>query len=196
MGIPVATLEHYRLLAQKEPAFASGNRFLDLGSQDVQDGPPEKWYSPRAALEKLGLTYDCIDLDGRHGAWRLDLNVCTAEDVGERYDIIANHGTTEHCFNQYNCFKLIHDLLNVGGLMMHEVPVGGVPSAFERPVDCFYYYSRGFFLDLAKANSYEVMNCHVHGDPAECNGLALSVYLRKVVDQPFVAPIQGMHMGR
>ena len=58
--------------------------------------------------EWLGVTeYDSIDADGLYGAHVFDLN----KDIGEsynfkkQYDLVTNHGTTEHVFNQYRCFK-------------------------------------------------------------------------------------------
>ncbi len=101
----------------------------------------------------LGIkNYECIDSDGHFGAHIFDLN----KDINKEYkykkkfDLVTNNGTTEHIFNQYTCFKNIHDLTKVGGYMFHAVPfIGWLEHGF-------YLYSASFFLDLAFINNYEV----------------------------------------
>jgi len=46
-------------------------------------------------------------------------------DHGGSFDVVLNCGTSEHVFNQYNTFKIMHDAARVGGLMCHAVPMTG-----------------------------------------------------------------------
>jgi cyclopropane fatty-acyl-phospholipid synthase-like methyltransferase len=59
----------------------------------------------------------------------LDLNHdIVPEDWRSRFDLLINAGTTEHVVNHDNAFRVMHDLVKVGGFMIHEVPVAGFAS--------------------------------------------------------------------
>jgi hypothetical protein len=66
------------------------------------------------------------------------------------YDVVLNFGTTEHIFNQWNCFEVIHDACKVGGTMYHDLPANGYLT------HGYYSYTPLFFKDLAEANQYTV----------------------------------------
>jgi hypothetical protein len=108
--------------------------------------------APLAAVlwKHLGLSYASIDIDGSPGSIPLDLN---HDDVpGEHrmaYDVVTNFGTTEHVANQLNAFKIIHDLTQVGGVMIHNLPSQGY---FNHGL---VNYSPKFFWMLARSNDYE-----------------------------------------
>jgi hypothetical protein len=69
----------------------------------------------------------------------------------EHFDVVLNFGTTEHIINQMNCFRVMHDALKVGGIFFHQLPsVGWVDHGYFCYHDCF-------FVDLAKANDYEIV---------------------------------------
>ncbi len=68
----------------------------------------------------------------------------------EYYDVILNFGTTEHIFNQWNSFEVMHDAAKVGGIIYHQLPASGY-------LDHGYYcYTPLFFKELAEANGYVV----------------------------------------
>jgi hypothetical protein len=128
MGIGPRIISLYRRLkAEGEEAFTDGNSVCDLGSQDLQPGKDKlQWTNAAVLVKELKLRYVCIDLNGKYGALQLDLNTCTAQDVGRRFNVVTNFGTSEHVFNQANVFKLMHDLCLTGGLMLHCSP--SIPS--------------------------------------------------------------------
>ncbi|MDO8788022.1 MAG: TylF/MycF/NovP-related O-methyltransferase [Sulfuritalea sp.] len=69
----------------------------------------------------------------------------------EHFDVVLNFGTTEHIINQMNSFRVMHDALKVGGIFFHQLPsVGWVDHGYFCYHDCF-------FVDLAKANEYEIV---------------------------------------
>jgi len=71
----------------------------------------------------------------------------------ERFDIVLNFGTTEHIINQYNCFKVAHDALAVGGIAVHQLPsIGWIDHGY-------FCYHRALFKDLANTNDYELLDC-------------------------------------
>lgn len=80
-----------------------------------------------------------------------DLNFqALSPDQQEQFDIVLNFGTTEHVFNQYNCFKVIHEAAKPGAYMFHQVPCTGWLD------HGYWVYSPRVFMELAEANGYEV----------------------------------------
>jgi hypothetical protein len=73
----------------------------------------------------------------------------------EHFDFVTNIGTTEHVFNQANCFKVLHDLTDVGGIMAHAVPFAGLEN------HGLFKYSMKFFTALAKENDYDCLDAWV-----------------------------------
>jgi hypothetical protein len=83
----------------------------------------------------------------------LDLNFDSLPEMHrERYDVVLNFGTTEHIFNQWNCFTVIHEATKVGGVIYCVLPMTGY-------LDHGYFcYTPLFFKDLASANEYEIVD--------------------------------------
>lgn len=156
----------------------------------------------------LNFDYRSVDLDGSPGAIPLDLNVdpCPPDMLGKAA-LVMNCGTTEHICNQFNAFKVIHDLTAVSGIMIHALPSQGYLN------HGLVNYSPKFFWHLSAANGYvwedfdfdqspvsyptpdnivsEARRFN-HGKNMEQFRFAdagLFVVLRKVIDIPFVAPI-------
>jgi hypothetical protein len=158
--------------------------------------------------EHLGLRYGCIDLDGNFGALPLDLNFdAVPPDHRGRYGLTTNHGTTEHLLNQYNAFKIIHDLTKPGGLMLHGLP-------FTVHLDHgFFNYQPNFFEALARYNSYKThgiwvaldwkLSSFVPWEPQLLDYLVMNgktthlllVLQEKLHDTEFCVPIQGVYEG-
>jgi hypothetical protein len=154
----------------------------------------------------LGFTYHCLDLDSQFNSIPLDLNFdpCPPEHVG-KYGFVTNHGTSEHILNQYNVFKVMHDLTMPGGFMLHAVPFS---VHLEHG---FFNYQPNFFDALARYNSYEVSGIWVGPGwqvasfiPWEPNLLdylvlnaqtthLLVALVQKKYDRLFCVPFQGVY---
>lgn len=94
--------------------------------------------------------YTAIDLLPPND-YRVQQDLNLPFDLGKRFDVCINDGTTEHVFNQANCYKAIHDHTAPGGVMIHWTPcLGWVDHGL-------YNVQPGFFHDLATANGYEVL---------------------------------------
>jgi len=228
MGIGPGVLSLYAMM-RRDGFLRSDMKIVELGSQvlvchgnqqavlnifDAFGVPrPESWEvktlaegSPaRTLFERLGMEYSCIDATGEHGALKWDLNFdgCMEEYRGQ-YQLVTNHGTTEHVLNQFNSFKMVHDLAAKGGLMMHALP-------FLSYVDHGYFnYQPNLFLDLARANGYELLGMWLNIDknlthliPWERNlekhlqieksDSLLLVLFRKNLDEEFSAPFQAVY---
>jgi hypothetical protein len=163
---------------RKDSIFSNMNSVAELGSQDMgvrgyeallehciaqfssKPAGPEECAtlaigSGRDFHQRIGASrYLAIDPDSRHGALPLDLNFdkVPAEHFG-RYDLVTNHGTTEHVLNQSNAFEVMHDLCKPCGLMIHILPFHGL-GYLEH---CFFSYHPGLFEDLALANDYSLL---------------------------------------
>lgn len=98
-------------------------------------------------------TYTTIDINGEFGALVYDLNKDVQEVYGYRatFDLVTNFGTSEHCFNQWQVFRNLHNCCKVGGYMLHTVPTQGWGG------HCFFRYDKNFFQDLAQANNYDLL---------------------------------------
>ena len=109
-------------------------------------------------LLAAGFPYTSIDIFERPHNMVVDLNFFSVPpEMKERYGLVLNFGTTEHVFNQANCFQVIHDFTAVGGMMFHQVPSTGC-------VDHGYFiYSPQFFVDIARSNGYDVIDIWCSG---------------------------------
>ena len=90
-----------------------------------------------------------IDLNARDGSLPLDLTKpIQIDNIGGPFNLVTNFGTTEHVPDQYPCFKNIHDLCSVGGLMYHVVPRVNYwdgKGCGCKKAHCPYYYDSDFF---------------------------------------------------
>jgi hypothetical protein len=89
------------------------------------------------------IEYASIDVcPGLKNTEILDLNFDTLPGrMRGHYDVVLNFGTTEHIFNQWSCFEVMHDALKVGGVVYHQLPASGY-------LDHGYYcYTPLFFKD-------------------------------------------------
>ena len=173
VGFSFGTLYHYRWLgkAGKIPRRA---RVLDLGSQSawgefklsdlrdvmtvfgasVSDDRLLAHTKPGTKVEHLmrdaGFRYTAFDVYSSGSTRIFDLNSDSLSwrDRGN-YDVVTNCGTSEHVANQYNVFKVAHDALAVGGVMLNFVP-------FYGQIDHgLINYHPKFFTSLVANNGYE-----------------------------------------
>ncbi len=133
--------------------------------------PDERTTLLSELTDLIGIDYDSIDVCPGLKTKILDLNFDRLPyRLRSRYDVVMNFGTTEHIFNQWNCFEVIHDAAKVGGVMYHQLPASGY-------LDHGYFcYTPLFFNDLAAANDYKVEDLFIH--PAgniKLNELGLSL---------------------
>jgi hypothetical protein len=123
--------------------------------------------SSRDFWRALGLEYKSVEYDGHRDSIAIDLNKDDVPvEMRGQYDLVVNSGTSEHVANQGQCFRVIHDLCKVGGLMIHEVPGGGLLN------HGLVNYNPKFFWHLCRDNNYVpiALRVAVHGaDPIPDN---------------------------
>ncbi len=161
----------------------SGLRMLELGDQVIGD-PNIAEDTGKAYFTNRGFEHVSVDINGLHGAMVRDLTRPEQfQDWHGLWDVLTNSGTTEHVEpleSQYECFGIIHDCINVGGIAIHLIP-----DVYERDEHgawknhCRYYYSELFFELLVKECQYELLSNIV------INGLRC-VTVKKTKNVPFM----------
>jgi hypothetical protein len=78
------------------------------------------------AYRALGIDYIAIDVDASNGSLFFDLNTQAPppEWIGA-FDMVNNEGTIEHLANPMNGLHVAHELVKVGGVVHHSVPMLG-----------------------------------------------------------------------
>jgi hypothetical protein len=160
--------------------------------------------------EWLGCTYMAADVDTAPHTIRLDLNFDDVPDQHKgKYQLVTNFGTTEHVANQNQAMKIMHDLTEVGGVMVHNVPTQGYSNhgMFNYNPKFFWLLSRSClyrFLDMRV--TWDVVSTPISSDIADevakydpvnaeqirqqrAVDAGLIVVLQKIEDIPFVPPI-------
>jgi len=128
--------------AVKDAGFAGGQEL------QAQDAPPSQPF-----WEALGFEYATVDFDGHRHSRALDLNKDgVPPEWRGQFDLAINAGTTEHVANHDNAFRVIHDLVRPGGIMIHEVPAAGMLT------HGMVNYTMKFFWHLCRENNYQVLS--------------------------------------
>lgn len=109
---------------------------------------------------KNGYQHTSFDWNGQNGAIPVDLTTIT-DEYKDKYDLITDHGTSEHVHNQYNLFKNLHNWGKVGCIYVHCVPLEGEEHKsylnYEFPPHGDYEYSSKFWEELSWENNYELI---------------------------------------
>ena len=163
----------------------------------------------QAFWESLGFSYSAVEYGGHRGVTSLDLNRDSVPpSLQQSFDLVVNAGTTEHVVNQDNAFRVMHDLAKVHGVMMHELPGGGMMT------HGVVSYNVQFFWLLCRDNNYDVIDLTVthagdgpiSNDVIESNAkfgrslnplrsrisvpiFLISAILQKQTDRPFATPL-------
>lgn len=224
MGIGMPPAQIYGSFLKYAP-FKNFKSVIELGAQDVYDPdlvkghaekntgvqyelPPSSTYTAAMMYKAYGFdSYACIDALGGDNCLVFDLNnnIKANYDFAEQFDLVTNHGTTEHCFNQLNCFTNIHNLCKQGGVMYHALPCHGLVYLTH----CFYTYQPPFYYNLAAANNYKVIGMYMSIgydlipytleymqklSLPNSTYVLLHVLLQKVVEQEFRMPYDGQYL--
>ena len=135
----------------KEPV-ELGGPFVNQMVSGVEQ-MPETSPSSRVFWESLGYEYTAFEFGGHRDVLSLDLNQdLVPQDLRSSFDLLVNSGTTEHVANQDNAFRIVHDLTKPGGLIIHDVPAGGMMT------HGMFGYNMQFFWVLCRDNDYEVLD--------------------------------------
>lgn len=115
------------------------------------------------AFEEEGARYTAIDISGRNGSLAYDLGKPLPKNLLGQFNVVTNHGTCEHVNEHYWAFRNVHELCEVGGLMIHSMPVPGHWKLKDGSNHSRYAYTAEFASALAKACGYPIL--HLSVDP-------------------------------
>jgi hypothetical protein len=86
----------------------------------------------RSVFSRLGIDCDFVDIVASRGfEIVMDLNQPAPAEMAERYDVVYDGGTMEHCFNVGQVMRNIFAFAKVGGFIVHVNPLN--------------YYNHGFY---------------------------------------------------
>lgn len=86
----------------------------------------------RSVFAELGITSDFVDITASRGfEIVLDLNQPAPAELIDRYDLVYDGGTLEHCFNVGQVMRNICNFVRMGGFIIHVNPMN--------------YFNHGFF---------------------------------------------------
>lgn len=174
MGYLFYTVETLCSLVQ-QGILPKGGRVLELGSQDIFlrnareiealnslgaelfDAAPLESNGatfPAALLYRhWGFDYECVDVDGREGTIYVDFHDGSLPSgIAGNFDLVTNHGTTEHVLDVINAFAVIHAAAREAGIMWHAVPASGFGN------HGFLNVTPKFWHALIEINGYEVIS--------------------------------------
>ncbi len=183
MGLTRSYLDYIEECVDHALGDLAGKRMLELGDQIIGKSEPISESTGKEYFENRGVFHTSFDLNGKHGALRVDLSkpIRNSEWLGT-FDIVTNAGTSEHVEpfrSQYECFMNIQNCLRQGGIAVHLVPdIVELEQRGRWKNHCNYYYSHDFFALLANLNGYDLLSSKV------INGLRC-VCLRKNAEVPF-----------
>jgi hypothetical protein len=106
---------------------------------------------PRSLFAALGFEMDVVDIASvRGGEMLLDLNVPVPEALQERYAVVIDAGTLEHCFNIAQAARNIASFVALGGVVLHANPLNLYNHGFYNMNPTWYhdfYGANGFAVE-------------------------------------------------
>lgn len=85
----------------------------------------------------------------------IDLNKPIDSKYHDRYDMVFDGGTSEHCFNVRESLSNVIKLLKIGGRVVHAVPLSGWIN------HGFYQFSPTLFFDFYGINGFVELNAKI-----------------------------------
>jgi len=175
MGLSPIVIRTLAWLHQRE---AFQGRILTLGKQEVYGSEQdvlrilreEGIATPHKATRQVGhaaeqsflfqhfsqAPVESLDVSDFEGADHIcDLNQPLPESLKGRYGMVFDGGTLEHVFDIRQALQNVADLLEVGGRVIHYVPLNGQWN------HGFFQFSPCFFLDYYAANQFESLQTWV-----------------------------------
>lgn len=140
------------------------------------------WGVFKQYFEKLGCKHTSIDLNGKNGALPYDLNLPLP--FCNKFDIVTNFGTSEHCTNQYCVWYNATHFVEIGGYLLTSAPA---PNSYKGHGK--YYPSISFYRQLAKLNGFEIQLFCIGGKKDK---KTIRVRMKRITEKQYVFP--GMYL--
>lgn len=161
MGLNIHTLNmFFEMLDLLEIQDFNGLAICELGNLYVRNdvhpflkarGIP-LYKTAKELFSHFGFVDTSLDWNGKDGTLAVDLAKPINEDLNRKFDILINGGTAEHVYDQYHCWKNIHDLCKDGALVVSIGPLKGNWLKHSP-----WRYSLEFFDCLTFKNNYDLL---------------------------------------
>jgi len=113
-------------------------------------GVTEPMYDTLAVFARLGVDAVVIDVARLRGMERIvDLNAPLPEDLRQRFDLVVDTGTCEHCFNVAQAFANACEALAPGGILVHAAPLTRINHGF-------WSFNPTLYPDFFEDNGFEL----------------------------------------
>ncbi len=118
---------------------------------NLNNWPNEPRESSKIFYNDIGIKhYTAIDLNGEHDSIPLDLNKeLMDKNLYNKFDLVTDFGSCEHVFNISECYRTIHKITKVNGLIIVDQAV------FKG--NGYFLFDRGFLEGIAAANKYKIL---------------------------------------
>ncbi|MEO5694455.1 MAG: hypothetical protein ABIQ72_15105 [Usitatibacter sp.] len=94
-------------------------------------GVLDPMYDSIALFREMGVEATVVDVAALRGDERIvDLNEPLPRDLAQRFDLVVDTGTCEHCFNVAQAFANACEALAVGGILVHAAPLTRINHGF------------------------------------------------------------------
>jgi hypothetical protein len=114
------------------------------------DGKIDAVYETRHFFSLLGVEVAFLDIAKVRGDEIIqDLNGPLHPELEQKFDIVLDGGTMEHCFNVAQTIRNYLSMAKVGGYIVHSNP-------FNMPNHGFYNFSPTFYADFYEDNGHKI----------------------------------------
>lgn len=108
-------------------------------------------FDTHALFERLGLQIEVIDIAVNRGMERIvDLNDPLPADLHQRFDLLIDTGTLEHCFNVGQAFKNTCEAMRQGGVIVHGAPLNRFNHGF-------WSFNPTLYYDFLGDNGFQIL---------------------------------------
>jgi hypothetical protein len=141
----------------RKPGGKEGEKMVLILGRPSMHGT--RYGSPEALFSAVGASStDCLDISNFEGANVVhDMNTPIPPDLHERYCLVFDNGTMEHCFDVAQFMVNIHRLVAPEGLVIQSNPTNNYVN------HGFYQFSPNFYLAFYLQNGYEILRIAFRG---------------------------------
>ena len=113
-------------------------------------GVPEPMFDSVELFARMGVDAQVIDAAQLRGMERVvDLNFPLPGDLVQRFDLVVDTGTCEHCFNVAQAFVNSCEALAAGGMLVHAAPLTRINHGF-------WSFNPTIYPDFFEDNGFEL----------------------------------------
>jgi SAM-dependent methyltransferase len=205
LGYPDLLVDEKGLAAYLDAATIAALPVRDDSPQIIQWHPSarnfSKIFDSLAVFDALKIDLEVSDMAQHRGCERIvDLNEPLPAEMEQRYDLLIDTGTLEHCFNVGLAFKNMCAAMRQGGILVHAAPLNRYNHGFWSFNPTLYhdfFGDNGYAIRWIKAASVDANGqTQLHDLPpfqgfvdAPARSAMLVVAQRETV-QPLIWPVQ------